>query len=82
MNTSDLRETLARLHEQLRASPRIDSESRQLLRQILADLDRPTATADVHGHRLEALAVDFEVEHPALAAGLRELAAILGRAGV
>ena len=32
--------------------------------------------------RLEALAVEFEVEHPALSAGMREFIDLLGRAGL
>jgi ribosomal protein L12E/L44/L45/RPP1/RPP2 len=32
--------------------------------------------------RLEAIAVEFEAEHPALSAGLREFIDLLGRAGL
>ncbi|MFT3906184.1 MAG: DUF4404 family protein [Steroidobacteraceae bacterium] len=80
---TQLRDTLTRLHEQLRNTPQIDAESQQMLRQILSDLDASAASgAAAHGNRLEGLAVDFEAEHPALAAGVRELVALLSRAGL
>jgi hypothetical protein len=36
----------------------------------------------LHPHRLEELAVEFEVEHPTLAASLRQLIDLLAKAGV
>jgi len=67
------------------------------LREVLADIERlllpstAAATRDVSGstlpsqaapHRLEALAVEFEADHPALASSLRQFVDLLGRAGV
>jgi len=45
----------------------------------------PSALAATPAHalpRLEALAVEFDAEHPALSAGLREFIDLLGRAGL
>jgi hypothetical protein len=36
----------------------------------------------LHRNRLEEAAVGFEVEHPSLAAGLRQLIDLLGKAGL
>jgi len=41
-----------------------------------------SATDTLHGHRLEELAVGFEIEHPTLAAGLRQLIDLLAQAGL
>jgi hypothetical protein len=40
------------------------------------------AAAEAHTSRLEALAVQFEADHPALAEGVRSLADLLGKAGI
>jgi len=47
----------------------------------------PVATGEAseeedHGSRLEELAVRFEAEHPSLAASLRQLTDLLGKAGI
>ena len=42
----------------------------------------PAATPAHALPRLEALAVEFDAEHPALSAGLREFIDLLGRAGL
>jgi hypothetical protein len=51
------------------------------LQHSLSELHNGGAVAGA-GSRLEALAVDFEAEHPSLAASLREFVALLGRAGL
>jgi hypothetical protein len=42
----------------------------------------PTADPAQALPRLEALAIEFDAEHPALSAGLREFIDLLGRAGL
>jgi len=88
MDSSDLRKTLEKLRAQLGGAPRVDDESRDMLRRLSADIDRlvdqpplqPAATS--HRSSLEELEVRFEVEHPALAQTVRELIDALGKAGL
>jgi hypothetical protein len=87
MNSKELQQALARLHEELQRAPAVDEESRRLLQQIMRDVERlqTPARSDPAGarqHRLEALAVTFEAEHPTLAATLREFVNLLSQAGV
>lgn len=86
MAGDELREKLARLHEELQRSPNLDRESQQQVMELSADiarLSRPgTAPAADHAPRLEALAVRFESGHPRLAASMRELMGLLGGAGI
>ena len=96
-----LQTLLARVHERLNEAGSVDADSRELLRQVMADIDRalqssraaqaagrptvptpPVEAAKAHTPRLEALAVQFEADHPALADGLRSLADLLGKAGI
>jgi len=82
-----LQQSLLRLHAELAAAPRLDPASRELLREVLADIERvldraPSGSAEPHAPRLEALAIEFEAEHPTLAAALRQLVDLLGRAGL
>ncbi len=88
-----LQALLARVHERLSEAGSVDADSRALLGQVMGDIERalqggraavPTvaATAETHTPRLEALAVQFEADHPALADGLRSLADLLGKAGI
>jgi Domain of unknown function (DUF4404) len=86
VNSETLQKTLTRLHEELQGSPRVDDESRRLLQQIMQDVRHlpgpETASTDGQQHRLEALAVRFEVDHPTLAATLREFIDLLAQAGI
>jgi hypothetical protein len=99
-----LQALLARVHERLNEAGSVDTGSRELLSQVMADIERalqsnraasqaaargrpaattaPVAAAKAHTPRLEALAVQFEADHPALAEGLRSLADLLGKAGI
>jgi len=88
-----LQQSLARLHAELGAASRVDPQSRQLLRELLADIERilqegsadqkPSARrVERSVPRLEALAIEFEADHPALAGSLRQLVDLLGRAGL
>jgi predicted component of type VI protein secretion system len=104
-NRESLQTLLARVHERLSEAGSVDADSRELLGQVMADIERalqdsrgsqtraapagtptastaPVAAAKEHTPRLEALAVQFEADHPALADGLRSLADLLGKAGI
>ncbi|HXY76264.1 MAG TPA: DUF4404 family protein [Steroidobacteraceae bacterium] len=94
MPEESLRELLARLHERLSASTSIDAESRKLLGTLTRDIERALASGEgtveradklaaaEHTPRLEAFAVQFEAEHPAVAETLREVIDALGKAGI
>jgi hypothetical protein len=88
MDSGKLRDALAKLHEELARAPRIDPESRKILRQLAVDIerlaDRPEAQAAAASHRprLEELEARFEAEHPAIAATVREFIDALAKAGL
>lgn len=88
-----LQQSLSQLHAELVRTPRADEASKQLLREVLSDIERllssPGAAPPAGSRtrlapqsRLESLAVEFEAEHPSLAASLREFIALLARAGL
>jgi hypothetical protein len=90
---NSLEQSLAELHAKLAAAPRLDEGSRKLLHDVLRDVERllrepseprESRQTPAHGatHRLETLAVDFDADHPSLAASLREFIDLLGRAGL
>jgi len=86
MNTT--KQQLATLHEQLATLQSVDGETQQLLVVLLTDISRllhadgvkesDPAPAEV----LETLAARFEVDHPALSNGLRQLVDALSKAGI
>jgi hypothetical protein len=87
MNPETLKKTLAALHEELSRAPTLDEQSRQLLREIMSDVEElgpspASAPPTLRRHRLEELAIEFEIEHPTLAAGLRQLMDLLAKAGL
>jgi hypothetical protein len=82
-----LRKLLARVHERLHSSADVDPGKRASLQKVMQDIDqrlqaRQGESTSGHVPRLEALAVQFEAEHPALAQLLRQLGALLGQAGI
>jgi len=90
---SHLQQSLSQLHAELVRTPRADDASKRLLREVLGDIERllgragavPAAgpsTRSAPRARLESLAVEFEAEHPALAASVREFIDLLARAGL
>jgi hypothetical protein len=87
---NSLEQSLAELHAKLAGASRLDEGSRKLLHDVLHDIERllreprQSRPAPALGatHRLETLAVDFEADHPSLAASLREFIDLLGRAGL
>lgn len=89
MNSSELRQKMASLHQQLSAAPPADEESRLLLRALREDIERAlskTGDDELGGaappHRLEELATRFEADHPALAGAMRQMIDVLGKAGL
>ena len=81
MSREPLKVLLARLHEELGRATSLDEESRRLVGVVVADIERLGAAPATAGG-LEALAVRFEAEHPAIAAALRQVGDLLGKAGI
>jgi hypothetical protein len=93
-----LQTLLVRVQERLREAGSVEVGSRELLRQVMSDIEKAlqdspaphsglnvpavAAAAEAHTPRLEALAVQFEADHPALADVLRRLVDLLGKAGI
>lgn len=74
---------LLRALRQELATPRpLDAETRQLLSLVAADIEKLGVGAAATPHGLEALAVRFEVDHPSMSAALRQVADLLGKAGI
>jgi hypothetical protein len=90
MDPKLLRDQLSKLHEELGSVRHVDPRSKQLLAEILEDIqrllqqDRATAPQDNASlpERLEKVAVQFELDHPTLAASSRRLIDLLGKAGL
>ena len=87
MNPETLKKTLAALHEELSQARALDERSRQLLHEIMRDIETlgpspSSAPPAVRRHRLEELAIEFEIGHPTLAAALRELMDLLTKGGL
>jgi hypothetical protein len=79
------------VQERLRKAGSVDPESRAMLAEVMDDIERTlraekqAAPRDDEKHpvpRLEGLAVQFEADHPGLAQQLRQLADVLGKAGI
>jgi hypothetical protein len=92
MDPDALREQLSKLHAELGAAQRVDPQSNQLLGEIMEDIKRlmqqpadaatdPVAPQSLPD-RLETIAVQFEADHPTLAASSRRLVDLLGKAGL
>ena len=87
-DAENLRDLLARVHERLSGAESLGAESRELLVALTRDIERALkspsgAAAPEHPvPRLEALAVQFEANHPSLAQVLRQLIDALGKAGI
>jgi hypothetical protein len=76
---------LARIHERLNEAGSVDAGSREMLTQVMGDIERALAQQEApaaNTSRLEALAVRFEADHPALAATLRRLVDLLSEVGI
>ena len=91
MDQKSLRERLAKLHAELAGAHQQNPATRQSLGEILPDfkrmVDQPAdaavSSADkTLSERLERVAVQFEAEHPTLAASARRLIELLSEAGI
>ena len=93
MDPNVLRDQLMKLHEELSLVKQVDPRSRQLLGEIMEEIKRlmeQSAVASVPSaappaslsDRLEKAAVQFEADHPTLAASSRRLVDLLGKVGL
>jgi hypothetical protein len=91
MDEKTLRERLAKLHAELANAHQENPATRQSLGDILPDVkrmvDEPGGAADSSvdktlPDRLERVAVQFEAEHPTLAASARRLIDLLSEVGI
>ena len=86
---TDLKDQLAALHAELVRTPSVDDpELRQRLIELLGDITRllgkPVSAGEQHSliEHLDALAVQFEAEHPALGTAIRQVVDALAKAGI
>jgi hypothetical protein len=90
MDKNSLRDLVAKLHGELTEALREDPKSRERLRDLMKDInrliDKPAVMpSSPHGSlpdRLERVAVQFEADHPTLAASARRLVDLLGEVGI
>jgi hypothetical protein len=88
MDQKSLRERLAQLHAELANAHQQNPATRQSLGEILPDVkrmvDQPAGAAADKSltERLEQVAVQFEAEHPTLAASARRLIDLLNEVGI
>ena len=86
---TELNDRLAALHAELGGLRSIDDpELRQRLIELLGDITRllgkPATAGEQHSliEQLDALAVQFEAEHPALGNAIRQVVDALAKAGI
>jgi hypothetical protein len=93
MDPNVLRDQLMKLHEELSLVKQVDPRSKQLLGEIMEEIKRlmeQSAVASIPAvapppslsDRLEKVAVQFEADHPTLAASSRRLVDLLGKVGL
>jgi Domain of unknown function (DUF4404) len=97
MQTDRLQEQLAKLHTELAEARQADPHLRALLVKVMEDISRllersaaparsaisaPLPPDESVADRLEALAVQFEADHPGLAASVRRFVDLLVKAGL
>ena len=97
MDTDHLRKQLATLHTELADAHAADPRLRGLLVKVMEDIARllerpathsptvpasPSTAPESVADRLESLAVQFEADHPALAASVRRIVDLLVKAGL
>jgi hypothetical protein len=85
MTERDLEVLLAELHKRLKQARSLDPEARQLLATVARDIENALENDDassVAPEPVEALAVQFEADHPSLAGVLRQILDTLGKAGI
>jgi predicted component of type VI protein secretion system len=84
-----LRETLARLDDELQRTHEIDDRSRELLARIARDIEellqresREPEGLEALGERLRAAVAQFEESHPALTTAVGRVADALASLGI
>ena len=90
MDPETLSVQLAKLREDLKGARELDPQSKQLLAEVLGDIQRLMAVQGSAARppgrsladRLENIVVRFEAGHPTLAASSRRLIDLLGTAGL
>jgi hypothetical protein len=90
MDKKSLSDLVAQLHAEMADALRADPESRESLSDMMRDINRlidsPAESAAVPPgslpDRLERIAVQFEADHPTLAASARRLVDLLGEVGI
>jgi hypothetical protein len=90
MDKDSLRDLVAKLQAELTDALRADPKSRERLSELMQDInrliDKPAdSPSSPHGSlpdRLEMIAVQFEADHPTLAASARRLVDLLGEVGI
>jgi hypothetical protein len=91
MDQKTLRERLAKLHAELSNAHQENPATRQSLGEILPDVKRMVDQPEGMGggseakslpDRLERVAVQFEAQHPTLAASARQLIDLLSEVGI
>jgi hypothetical protein len=88
MDDNSLRDHAAKLHAELTAAVQANPESKDSLSGTMQDVHRlldesesPTPHASLPD-RLEGIAVQFEADHPTLAASARRLIDLLAEVGI
>jgi hypothetical protein len=91
MDKTSLQNLLAKLHAEATEALRDDPKSRESLSSSMQDINRlvethgasaPSDTDESLPDRLERIAVQFEADHPTLAASARRLVDLLGEVGI
>jgi hypothetical protein len=90
MDKNSLREHLAKLHAELADAHQTDPKYRESLTDMMQDINRlidkggvATPSSDKSlPERLERIAVQFEADHPTLAASARRLVDLLSEVGI
>ncbi len=87
--SDQLKESLRKLHESIKATDQVDAELSDLLSALnedihqLLDKERPEEDSLSHlGDRTVALSARFAARNPHLESVLRELSEVLGRMGI
>lgn len=87
MPEKQIRDLVARLHEELKTAESVDEESRALLEDLTNDIEKVVAREE-GAQRESAIeqagdaALRFESEYPRLAGVLNQIADTLGRLGI
>jgi hypothetical protein len=90
MDKNSLRDLLGKLHAESSDARRVDPKSTESLDQLMLDIhgriDESAAAesspAESLSDRLEGVAVQFEADHPTLAASARRLIDLLAEVGI